>query len=1451
MPQITKLRIVNFRYNDGKRLIADELFDFEREGKGPADVLINLANGGGKSVLVQLIMQPILPKAKVAGRRIESFFTRSSDHCFVVLEWFLEGSKNRLMTGIALSASDSRGDTDAERGFQIKYYTFLSTCANGQSGYDIVTLPLSKKENGAFVPAGFDEIRALTRRSNSGLERYASDDGVKWRERLAQYGIYHREWKIIENLNANEDGLSKFFSTLKTSDAVIDQLILPHIRERLQIGTSKDDSSLETMLLSYARQFSRQQESILERETLSGFSDRLKEAERQSAALWESSETLQARVGTLFAFVDALHHAAAQKQTALEQLRNRQQQLRDDIRQIGWERESAQFYQAEQEHQAQQQRFLRCEADRQAAEERLTAAKKRHTLWECARYFRQLKGIEAEIASVEQAIVDKERNAESAQSLANLKYSALVAIDRQLAQISPELEELRAKTAAGEAALSTLKTEQKKLNTKREQAAAARTRVYTLLDRQMADDDNDVETLGIDALRNLDQCYLEDDLLDWQASAKAQEQQTENAITALKANIDKLEARRDEIPQELAETNSKQTELQIALRDWTNRLDVYRKLEEQVGDICKAHSMDFSLRFTAQHRDYLAGQCDHTDASIRSTDRQLSAKEEAIAAVGRGTLHIPKTLLEFLNSTALPYTSFERYLLTQQKEGRLSGEQVGKLLERYPHAAYAVIMTESDFQTLMQEAEGKWLPALLPVLTHTDVDRMLRFDGDGPRSLAAYARTYFADCDSYARRLEQEREGLTAQRAMLSERREGLLTAAAVLQDFSVYEESWCHRAEAERTETERQINTLHERTTALNEELKYVRSAISDAQTQSEKLQEKKRHILESLRTFDKLCDGLEEEARLTQELTRCDRDLSDLIQKQAETERSVTEQQTRLDTLAQSRKELTALRDDLETGRGDVADAQTGELVEGDWQSLLSRYRTLLAAQNEELHRLSADRDRLRADRKRTQKELDRRHCAQAEYENLYHTEEQEDAATREVDHAETAAAQAREAYVEANRKYGYAASTLDSAKARLREYGGEALPQERVGTAFAHRLDAANDQLRQTEQQSRQISGESAALERALSRAKDAAESYTRPAEVPPLPLAEDFEGQLRGLKNDLREAGKRVADGTHQVRVCLQQMLDACGAVLPDVRLAVTGMQELLNSESVRGDRYFTLHEHITENIHLVSLRIAQIDTDLREFHRTKGDLIHQCVLQGKQLHEGLLQLSAHSKVRVQGRRQAMIHFNIPEQVDEAVAATNITAEIEQAARELADKLTEDNSRDAELNKATAKYVGSKHLLRKYINQDSIIMRAYKIDSNPGNSGYRTWEQTQVNNSGAEKFVVYFAVILSLLAYAGEEDSLDGRGMRRVLVLDNPFGPISSRHVLEPMFEIARNYRIQMICLSDISKSDIVSCFDMVIQAIIKTMALSGREQLTHKGNELIEHGFYSSEQINLY
>lgn len=46
------------------------------------NTLFNLNNGGGKTVLVQLMMQPVHPKAMAGGRRIEDYFSHTGDHSY-------------------------------------------------------------------------------------------------------------------------------------------------------------------------------------------------------------------------------------------------------------------------------------------------------------------------------------------------------------------------------------------------------------------------------------------------------------------------------------------------------------------------------------------------------------------------------------------------------------------------------------------------------------------------------------------------------------------------------------------------------------------------------------------------------------------------------------------------------------------------------------------------------------------------------------------------------------------------------------------------------------------------------------------------------------------------------------------------------------------------------------------------------------------------------------------------------------------------------------------------------------------------------------------------------------------------------------------------------------------------------------------------------------------------
>lgn len=1452
MPQISKLRIVNFQYNEGKRLIADELFDFEQEKKTPSNVLINLANGGGKSVLVQLMLQPVIPKAKVAGRRIESFFTKSTDHCFIAMEWNLENSKMKLMTGIAIASTDARVDQDAERGFQIKYYTFLSSYLNDREAYSITSLPLSRKENGRFVPAAFEDIRSLARKSNGGLLRFASDDSVKWWDKLAEYGVYQNEWRVMEELNASEDGMSKYFSRFRTSDRIIDELILPSIERQQTQSLSKEDNSLETMLISYAMQYSRQKEVIQERSICQGFRTMLEEARTQANALWAENDRLEKSIERLFAYSDALENEISRQQDLLSRLNAEEAELRERLRQIRWEKASAEYYTCKDVFDRAAERFLQAEAAREDAEQQLETAKRKLRLLECANYFGRLGSVESRLSAIRAEIEEREKNTESAHRLSVLKYSARKAISTELERVSSDEVNVTQEKAAAEAELSGMEEECQKMEADIHAAEAEMNRSEGVWERMREENDQTLNALEIDTFRMLDGRYPEQELSAWQTAVASQREEAERAVASVHSELLALEKRREDIPSEIAAEQARISGCGRNLTALAERIREYEAAEKQLQRVCDQYSLDFSLRFTDQHRRHLSERLAECEAQIVGIDREITATEEAIDAAERGTLHIPTMLLEFLEGSGLRYKSVERYLIAQQEKGMITKEQCQELLSAYPHAAYGIIADGQELAELKEEASETWLAALLPVFSNDDLIAMLQGEAVDFRSIAAPDKTYFKDPASYAEGLRNKIRAQNEQKTQYMIRRDAFHEALRILGEFAEYDEVWLERTLADWQRMEEEKKREEAALLGLANELTETKEKISETRARESDLNSEINNIQGKLQSFETLLKKLEEEYARSDQLQEMRTGCRDMRTHKAEKERAKEQWNKQRDALDTRLKELREIRGTLEKGLDSVKDAKKTEIENGSWNVLLEQYRELLNAQSMELNQLQKDMKQ-QADRKEElEKELQKRACPQAEYAYLVYSEEAERLADSDVKEAEGSFKAADKERFEAAKRHTEAKTRFGTAGKQLDEFGGEALPRSSVGTAFDSRAAALEEQIRQNSGEADDIQRALAALERTQGKTESERKAFLRPAQVEPISLEKDYHAQLEVICGEIEKHRDAVAAGKAVVTKSLNAMRLQYGAESEDVSRAASGMQDLLANTSLQGDRYFTLIEHIGANIHTVSLRLSQIETDLLEFDRTKNDLIFQCLLQGKRMYEGLQELSGRSKVRIQDKRKPMISFDLPDAVDENIARAAVSAEIERGTDALIAKMAEDPSSESGIKRSAAATVGSARLLRRYIGRDTIVLKAYKIDNNPRNSGYRTWEQTQVNNSGAEKFVVYFAVILALLAFSRDHyDGHDGNGSSSVLILDNPFGPISSKHVLEPMFEIARTYNVQMICLSDISKSDISSCFDLVIRAVVKQISLSSKELLTHEGNEQIEHGFYSTEQTKLF
>ena len=283
MPAIRKIRIVNFRFNDGAKLIPDEIFCTENAEGKPIDTLLNLDNGGGKSVIVQLLLQPVCPKAKVQNRNISDYFQKGTDHAFVLIEWALDGSSNSLLTGIALAASTTADDENESK--TVRYYTFMHDYTRTGDKLDLINLPLTERTGSHIRPMSFDELRKYLQ--NRKVEYYPSDSLRRYQNRLEEYGILHTEWEnILVRINAVEGGITKFFEEYRTADRLLDKFIIPGVMP----NDAASAEALEEMFVHYADSYAGQEENLRLQSQIKAFTEKLQGILPFMKNMWDAED---------------------------------------------------------------------------------------------------------------------------------------------------------------------------------------------------------------------------------------------------------------------------------------------------------------------------------------------------------------------------------------------------------------------------------------------------------------------------------------------------------------------------------------------------------------------------------------------------------------------------------------------------------------------------------------------------------------------------------------------------------------------------------------------------------------------------------------------------------------------------------------------------------------------------------------------------------------------------------------------------------------------------------------------------------------------------------------------------------------------------------------------------------------------------------------------------------
>ncbi len=258
MPHLKSIRLVNVHFNNATQFYDD--FKMELGGK---NITYDLDNGGGKSLLLLMVLQTVLPKSHLRKEKpVSLLFQGGKDRTsHAAVEWILEegGGYKYLLTGFSARKRKGSGTgegepaeteiSEEEKNLQAGDIEHLNWCVfyNDNRITGIKAVPLVAEEDGKKTYAGFEDIRKYIQQMRQrGLPAEVYDRIDKYQSFIAAHSLIAAEWTIIRGINSGENNIESYFRQNNTSRKLIENQFVKIVEdiEALNKGGKGSDESL-------------------------------------------------------------------------------------------------------------------------------------------------------------------------------------------------------------------------------------------------------------------------------------------------------------------------------------------------------------------------------------------------------------------------------------------------------------------------------------------------------------------------------------------------------------------------------------------------------------------------------------------------------------------------------------------------------------------------------------------------------------------------------------------------------------------------------------------------------------------------------------------------------------------------------------------------------------------------------------------------------------------------------------------------------------------------------------------------------------------------------------------------------------------------------------------------------------------------------------------------------
>lgn len=1473
MSKINAVRFINLNYNNNAMKINDECMQFS--GKS---TLLSLRNGGGKTVLVQMMTAPFVHrgKQKTKDRPFESYFTTAKPS-FILVEWLLDGGAGYVLTGLMVRKNQeiSEEKTDALEMMAI-ISEYKEPCMQ-----DIHHLPVVEQNEKTMKLKSYNSCRKLFEdyKKDKKLSFFCYDMSSPAQSRqyfykLMEYQINYKEWEtIIRKVNVKESGLSELFSDCRTEKELVEKWFLEAVESKLNKEENKV-KNFQEILEKYAGKYKNIKEQLKRRDAIQKFKEAAEEIQinAEDFLVKEGEKIEQEKV--IAAFIARLNVLYEEAEIERERQEEGRKKLQEELEFLKYEQLSCEFHKKNREKRNHASNREMIDLEKESLLRKQEKIQKKVHVFLCAKQQEmvnedkqewEIRKEKAAISRTKEENLEPERNRIGGQLSGYYEYRLSDNKEKQEA-IKKQKLQIRKDISQQKDILNEYREKTKKIT---ESKGSFRSLVRGYDNIEIKYNSNYRENLS----RNILGVY-EAGMLDIKQEMYDKEQK--KSIQENKEQKEKFENTTEEIhrtERAIEEKREKYFQKDSDIKQAEKEKKGYEQELEERKDILKYLELPEEKLFA---REEILHKAKIKMQELSSRRRTLEKKEDALQKeykllVSGRVMELSDNLKEEFEKLDVPVV----YGMEWLKKNGFTEKKNKEIVSQNPFLPYALILTRQELKKLSERNGETYTSFPIPIIERENLESIKL---DRTQSFVKMQDIHFYILFN-ENLLDEEKMEI-----MIEQKQKDIADIQETMQICKNEYEDYFHRFDVIKRQavTKENWDKIQKKLQKLEKEKEDIFQNIQQARDTKQILKKNFEILQKTLRELEKKIESQAARQRAFKEIRTAYAEYEENNKKLQEYEREEERLENRqhlteekISQLEENYRELSGQENSLFREEESIQNScqkfaaykeinrnvKAGKLLgvdstlrtdnnsgvkiipsEAEVLKLEARYEAVTADISQELKELELEEEKALTRYHKSFGEL-RELCQKynlknSEWQNIIYDKREQLYQEAELEDYDKKIERKANLLNEEDKKIGILNSQLEGIlKQIVSECGkGDPLEEEKISQKD---LESAKNQ---TKYQLSELERKIAFSEKAIQKYREnltALSEYNNFSADEEIHFEQDFkkmsEKELRDFKGMLIRDYNDIIRCVQKCRETLAQTLNkiARQEAFQDASYK-TPLENMLkvcdNAAKVLRQLNITL-ESYDSLMKQLEVDISLVETEKKNVTELLEDYVQN-------IHKNLEKIGRNSTIKIREKSIKMLKVILPVWEDnEKLYSLRLS--------DLVDEITEEGIRLFENNENAQEYIGrkvtSKNLYDTVVGTGNVQIQLYKIEEQ--REQQISWNQV-AKNSGGEGFLSAFVILSSLLDYMRKDDSdiFMDKNEGKVLLMDNPFAQTNAEHLLKPLMNLADKTNTQLICLTGLGGESIYNRFDNIyVLNLIEAHLRNGIQYLRpeHKKGEEVK------------